>query len=594
MSKDIYLLLADGTAYKGKSFGAEGETLGEVVFSTGMVGYLETLTDPCYYGQIVVQTFPLIGNYGVIPEDFESETPRLKGYIVREWCDAPSNFRSEGDIDTLLKEKNIIGLYDIDTRALTRKLRTVGVMNGMITSDLNDMETKLEQIRAFRVDNGVEAVASTEKTTDAPENPQYKVALWDLGAKHKIAKELVARGCEVISVPAGTSADDIEALGVDGVVIADGPGDPAENRGIITEIGRWFKKQIPTLGVSLGHQLLALSQGARTEKLKYGHRGGNQPVRDLEDGSIYISVQNHGYSVVADSLPANAKLLYENVNDKTCEGIRYENAPVFSVYTSGVCSGEMRGTDFDGDSLFYEVVEYPFGGDLKYDSKTGEFSYTAGSRVMDDSFTYRVKDEAGEYSDTVEYTISVRDNDSSTVFCDMDDYGCVPACVEMTDKGYMTCTEKEGNLYFSPDGEVSRLDFLVLAMNVFGAGNIPNVENCGFADDENIPKEYKGYVYSAARLGIISGVSEDGRTCFAPDRSITRAEATVILNNIIGYTPTDVECMQDVPEWAQSAVSAMYELGIYDLDDGAPQCHKAVTKAEAAVMLSKISCLMDA
>ena len=331
MSKDIYLLLADGTAYKGKSFGAEGETLGEVVFSTGMVGYLETLTDPCYYGQIVVQTFPLIGNYGVIPEDFESETPRLKGYIVREWCDAPSNFRSEGDIDTLLKEKNIIGLYDIDTRALTRKLRTVGVMNGMITSDLNDMETKLEQIRAFRVDNGVEAVASTEKTTDAPENPQYKVALWDLVAKHKIAKELVARGCEVITVPAGTSADDIEALGVDGVVIADGPGDPAENRGIITEIGRWFKKQIPTLGVSLGHQLLALSQGARTEKLKYGHRGGNQPVRDLEDGSIYISVQNHGYSVVADSLPANAKLLYENVNDKTCEGIRYENAPVFSV-----------------------------------------------------------------------------------------------------------------------------------------------------------------------------------------------------------------------------------------------------------------------
>ena len=331
MSKDIYLLLADGTAYKGKSFGAEGETLGEVVFSTGMVGYLETLTDPCYYGQIVVQTFPLIGNYGVIPEDLESDSPQLRGYIVREWCDVPSNFRSTGDIDTFLKEKNVIGLYDIDTRALTRKLRTVGVMNGMITSDLDDMETKLEQIRAFRAENCVEAVASKEKTTNAPENAQYKVALWDLGAKHKIAKELVARGCEVITVPAAASADDIEALGVDGVVIADGPGDPAENREIITEISRWFKKQIPTLGVSLGHQLLALSQGARTEKLKYGHRGGNQPVRDLTDGSIYISSQNHGYTVVADSLPANAKLLYENVNDMTCEGVRFENAPAFSV-----------------------------------------------------------------------------------------------------------------------------------------------------------------------------------------------------------------------------------------------------------------------
>lgn len=331
MSKDIYLLLADGTAYKGKSFGAEGETLGEVVFSTGMVGYLETITDPCYFGQIVVQTFPLIGNYGVIPEDFESETPQLKGYIVREWCDTPSNFRSNGDIDALLKEKNIIGLYDMDTRALTRKLRTVGVMNGMITANLDDLETKLEKIRAFRVDDAVKNVTSAEKTTDAPENAQYKVALWDLGAKHNLAKDLMACGCEVVSVPAFATADEIEALGVDGVVICDGPGDPADNREIITEIGRWFKKQIPTLGVSLGHQLLALSQGARTEKLKYGHRGGNQPVRDLTNGSIYISSQNHGYSVVADSLPVNAKLLYENVNDNTCEGIRYEDAPVFSV-----------------------------------------------------------------------------------------------------------------------------------------------------------------------------------------------------------------------------------------------------------------------
>lgn len=331
MSKEIYLLLADGTYYQGKSFGMEGEILGEVVFTTGMVGYLETLTDPSYYGQIVVQTFPLIGNYGVIPEDFESDHPQVKGYIVREWCDTPSNFRNEGDIDTFLKEKNVIGLYDIDTRALTRKLRSVGVMNGMITADLEDLEGKLEQIRAFRISGGVEATTTNENSVATPEKSQYKVALWDLGAKHNIVKELLKRHCEVISVPAHTTADEIEALGVDGMVISDGPGNPADNRDIITEIGRWTKKQIPTWGLCLGHQLLALSQGARTQKLKYGHRGGNQPVRDLGSGNIYISCQNHGYTVVTDSLPANAKLLYENVNDGTCEGVIYEDFPAFSV-----------------------------------------------------------------------------------------------------------------------------------------------------------------------------------------------------------------------------------------------------------------------
>lgn len=268
-------------------------------------------------------------------------------------------------------------------------------------------------------------------------------------------------------------------------------------------------------------------------------------------------------------------------------------APAYSVYTKGLCLGEMRGTDVDGDSLFYEVVKYPEGGELKYDSKTGEFSYTAGSRVMNDSFTYRVKDSAGDYSDAVEYTLAVCDNDTGTVFSDMKEYGCVPACVEMTEKGYMDCSEKEGKLYFSPDGEVSRLDFLVLAMKVFGAGNIPSVENSGFDDDENIPAEYKGYVYSAAKLGIINGVSENGGSCFAPDRSITRAEATVILNNIIGYTPTDVQCVAGVPSWAQDAVMAMYELGVYDLENGAAECNSTVSKAEAATMLSKVTCLID-
>ncbi len=329
--KEIYLVLADGTVMKGKSFGACGDVIGEVVFTTGMTGYLETLTDPSYYGQIVVQTFPLIGNYGVIPADFESEKPRLSGYIVREWCDFPSNFRSEGNIDTLLKEHHIVGLCDLDTRALTRKLRSAGVMNGMITASLDGFEEKLAKIGAYRVVNAVAAVTETEETVIKPEKTAYRVALWDFGAKGNIIRELVKRGCEVICVPAGITADVIEALHVDGLVLSNGPGDPKENTDIIPEIGRWVKKRIPTFGICLGHQLLALSEGARTEKLKYGHRGANQPVREVATGNILITSQNHGYAVVRESLPAHAELIYENVNDHTCEGVAYRNFPAFSV-----------------------------------------------------------------------------------------------------------------------------------------------------------------------------------------------------------------------------------------------------------------------
>lgn len=329
--KEIYLVLADGTVLKGKSFGAQGDVVGEVVFTTGMTGYLETLTDPSYFGQIVVQTFPLIGNYGVIPADFESEKPQVRGYIVREWCDFPSNFRCAGDINAFLKENNIVGLYGLDTRSLTRKLRSAGVMNGMITGSLDNLEEKLVKIRAYRVEDAVASVTKKEETVLQPEKLQRRVALWDFGAKGNIAKELVKRGCEVVCVPAGTTADEIEALNVDGLMLSNGPGDPAENTQIIAEISRWTKKKIPTFGICLGHQLLALSQGARTEKLKYGHRGGNQPVREVGSGDIVITSQNHGYAVSTESLPAEAALLYENVNDLTCEGVSYKAFPAFSV-----------------------------------------------------------------------------------------------------------------------------------------------------------------------------------------------------------------------------------------------------------------------
>ena len=331
MSKEIYLLLADGTVFTGKSFGAVGDTLGEVVFTTGIVGYLETLTDPSYYGQIVVQTFPLIGNYGVIPADFESDASHIKGYIVREWCETPSNFRSEGDIDSFLKENNIIGLYDIDTRALTRKLRAFGVMNGMITADLSDKEAKLEKIRSYTITESVESTTTTEITTYPAEEKKYKVGLWDFGAKHNIIKELNRRGCEVVCLPAHTSAEEIAKLNLDGIMLSNGPGDPADNTEIIAEIGKVASSGMAICGICLGHQLLALSQGAKTKKLKYGHRGGNQPVRNLTDGSICITSQNHGYAVDETTLPPHAKLLYENVNDKTCEGVQYDTFPGFSV-----------------------------------------------------------------------------------------------------------------------------------------------------------------------------------------------------------------------------------------------------------------------
>lgn len=331
MSKKIYLLLADGTVFEGKSFGAEGEALGEVVFTTGMVGYLETLTDPGYYGQIIVQTFPLIGNYGVIPADLESDFPGLRGYIVREWCEAPSNFRSEGDIDAYLKEKNVIGLYDIDTRALTRKLRSNGVMNGMITADLNDLDAKLEKIRGFAVEGGVKATSVSEAEKFTVEEPKYKIALWDLGSAYSVVKELNARGCDVIKVPAASSAEEICALGADGVILGNGAGDPAENKEIIKEIAALAEKNIPMCGFGLGHQLMALAKGAETVKMKYGHRGGNQPVRDKKNGEIFITAQNHGYAVVSESLPADAEVIFENVNDGTCEGIAYRSFPGFSV-----------------------------------------------------------------------------------------------------------------------------------------------------------------------------------------------------------------------------------------------------------------------
>lgn len=383
MSK-AFLVLADGTVFEGTSIGAEGSTIGETVFTTGMTGYLETLTDPSYFGQIVTQTFPLIGNYGVIPEDFESRKCFVKGYIVRELCSLPSNFRCQSDLDSYLKSQNIVGIAEIDTRALTKKLRESGVMNGMIISGIEKPvieNSLLEKIKAYRVEQSVETVSTSTQLSekqnvvkDYPEinhhifhsDKKIKIVLWDFGAKYNIPRELEKRNAEVITVPYSYTADDILKLDPDGIMLSNGPGDPADNTGVIAEIAKLAqynidakasgKKIVPIFGICLGHQLLALARGCKTSKLKYGHRGGNHPVKEVETGRVFITSQNHGYAVQCDDLPSFAKLAFYNSNDKTCEGITYTDIPAFSVQFHPEACGGPHDTNFLFDKFIQNIL----------------------------------------------------------------------------------------------------------------------------------------------------------------------------------------------------------------------------------------------
>jgi carbamoyl-phosphate synthase small subunit len=352
MQEFIYLILENKTVFKGKSFGAKKEVTGELVFTTAMTGYLETLTDPSYFGQIVVQTFPLIGNYGVIPADFESKKPYLKAYIVRDWCQEPSNFRSEGDLDTFLKNNDIVGLYDIDTRELTKIIREHGVMNAKIVFEGKITDRLLDEIKNYTIVNSVSSVSSKEICEAKNSGSKYKVVLWDFGAKENIKRELIKRGCDVITLPSNATAEQIKKLAPDGIMLSNGPGDPASNTEIIEQLKEISKQKIPIFGICLGHQLLALSQGAKTKKLKYGHRGANQPAVNLKTGRVYITSQNHGYAVVSESLPDTAELSFKNVNDDTCEGINYKNMPAFSVQFHPEASAGPLDTGF----LFDEFI----------------------------------------------------------------------------------------------------------------------------------------------------------------------------------------------------------------------------------------------
>lgn len=325
-----YLILGDGTVLEGKAFGAKAESIGELVFTTSMGGYVETLTDPSYAGQIIMQTFPLIGNYGIMEEDFEGECV-CKGYVVREVCDTPSNFRCQYTLDEFLKKKNIPGIYGIDTRQLTRKLREFGVMNAKICYEIPD---SIEDIESYVIRDAVKSVTCREPyVVPADGETRYRVTLIDYGAKRNIVKKLTKRGCEVTVVPSWTTAAEILDAHPDGVMLSNGPGDPAENVGPVAEIKKLIAK-VPIFGICLGHQLTALALGGRTYKLKYGHRGVNQPATDISEtstGRTYITTQNHGYAVDAESLAGVGRVSFVNANDGTCEGMEYPGLRCFTV-----------------------------------------------------------------------------------------------------------------------------------------------------------------------------------------------------------------------------------------------------------------------
>ena len=398
-----FLILADGTVFEGKSIGATGSTIGETVFTTGMTGYLETLTDPSYYGQIVTQTFPLIGNYGDIPVDYESKKSWVRGYIVRELCDQPSNFRCSGQLNDFLKAQGIIGICGIDTRSLTKRLRESGVMNGMIVSGKNAENLRpqelLAKIKDYKITDAVKLVQTKEgevspcapassaspavayATLSAGEHPRNapNIVLFDFGAKLNIQRELEKRGCKVTVVPYNTTAEEVLKMHPDGIMLSNGPGDPAENTGVIEEIRKLceYNKQvvsirpsaysttadgsttrvIPIFGICLGHQMLALARGCKTGKLKYGHRGGNHPCKDTETNRVYITSQNHGYAVENTSLPPYAKLSFFNVNDGTVEGITYTDIPAFSVQFHPEACGGPHDTNFLFDRFLKMIID---------------------------------------------------------------------------------------------------------------------------------------------------------------------------------------------------------------------------------------------
>lgn len=355
-----FLILEDGTVFAGTSMGSAREVISEIVFNTSMTGYTEVLTDPSYAGQAVCMTYPIIGNYGTNREDAESAHPWVDGFITREISRVSSNFRSEDSLSHYLAENNITGICGIDTRALTRRLREKGTMNGMITTDADfRIEDIIPRLRTFKAEDVVRRVTSPEKYTQGPSDG-LKVALMDFGVKRNIIRSLVARGLCVTVYPAYTKAEEILQDKPDGIMLSNGPGDPKDCGSIIEEIRKLYDSSVPIFAICLGHQLMALANGFDTRKMKYGHRGGNHPVKNVAgDGRVYISSQNHGYMVDEESLDSSRAVpSFRNVNDGTNEGLLYLNKNILTVqFHPEACPGPQ-----DSGFLFDRFVEVMKGG----------------------------------------------------------------------------------------------------------------------------------------------------------------------------------------------------------------------------------------
>ena len=357
------LILANGSTFRGQSIGAAADCVCEMVFNTSMTGYQEILTDPSYAGQGIVMSYPLIGNYGVNHEDSESRRPWASALIVRHLARRGSNFRCEDNLDSYLKQYNITGIEGVDTRALTRILRSEGTMNGMITcAEHFHIEDCLARIRAYRVQGTVEMVTRrTPQVCPAAGEQRLRVALMDYGVKENMIRCLQNRGCQVTVYPAHTPARTILEGGFDGVMLSNGPGDPADNTEIIREVRALYDSDLPLFAVCLGHQLLALATGAHTRKMTFGHRGGNHPVRDVATGRAFITSQNHGYVVTRSSVdPAVAEISHVNVNEGSVEGLRYKRPDCFTVQFHPEASPGPRDTESLFDR-FVDMMAHPAG-----------------------------------------------------------------------------------------------------------------------------------------------------------------------------------------------------------------------------------------
>lgn len=343
------LILENGVVFEGKAFGYLKECVGEVVFNTGMTGYQEVLTDPSYYGQIVTMTYPLIGNYGINLEDLESKEPKVRGFIVREKCQYPNNFRCELELETYLAQNKILGLDGIDTRALTKILRNNGTMKGIIVLDNSNLEDVKDKLEAFSNRDAVSIVSTNKKYEISGEGKN--VAIIDFGIKQNIIRNFVKRGCNVTVFPYDFKAEEVLDINPDLVFLSNGPGDPEDMGEAVNEIKKIVGKK-PIVGICLGHQLLALTLGGETKKLKFGHRGCNHPVKDLINNRVHITSQNHGYYVA--TLPENMEITHVSMNDGTVEGMKHKELPIFSVqFHPEACPGPK-----DSEYIFDEFMKY--------------------------------------------------------------------------------------------------------------------------------------------------------------------------------------------------------------------------------------------